>query len=147
MTLTEGGDRVPLQSTHLQPDACWLSDTGAPMGESGTTAWPGLWMAIPGICCHVEGMRICCVPAGQPCCGNARTCKGLKLRGRHSQTLRWNSLAGNKHREQSIKKQISTTDPLCGRCSHAHAHTRTEGQGQEMTEQFPELLGWRASLL
>lgn len=43
------------------------------MGESGTTACPGLWMAIPGICCHVEGMRICCVPAGQPCCTHTET--------------------------------------------------------------------------
>ena len=53
--------------THLHPGACWLSDTGAP-SESVTTACPWLWMDIPGICCHVEGMRICCVPVGQPCC-------------------------------------------------------------------------------
>lgn len=56
------------RQTHLQPEACWPSEVGAPMGESGTTACPGLWMVMPGICCHVEGMRICCVPAGQPCC-------------------------------------------------------------------------------
>lgn len=45
------------------------------MGESGTRVWVwlGLWMDIPGICCHVEGMRICWVPAGQPCCTHTQT--------------------------------------------------------------------------
>lgn len=57
-----------IRINYLQPEVCWLSEMWAPMGGSGTTACPGLWMDMPGICCHVEGIRICCVPAGQPCC-------------------------------------------------------------------------------
>lgn len=65
--------------THLHPEACWLSDNGAPTGESvRTPACPGLWMEMPGICCHVEGMRICWVPAGQPCCMKANKQKQIK---------------------------------------------------------------------
>lgn len=45
-----------------------LSDSRVSRGDSVTTDWwLGLWMVMPGTCCHAEGMRICWVPAGQAC--------------------------------------------------------------------------------
>lgn len=87
-------------STHLQPGICWLSDTAPPIGELATTAW--LWMVMPGSCCHVEGMRICCVPAGHPCCRHTWRETGSNTRRDH--TNKWNT-------------NVSYT------CTHTHKHT------------------------
>ncbi len=55
---------------YFQLDVCCvdLSDSRVSGGDLVTTVWwLELWMAMPGTCCHAEGMRICWVPAGQAC--------------------------------------------------------------------------------